>query len=140
MNDIDKMPSKCRDCPYWERAAEPYVCSDCTTPAKKCGGDYILRSDVSESLNRYAKTVDKTDTLGGMLRLIVRDIPAADVEPVAYGYWVKSTGMMPPEFAGNYHCSECGWHGIYTKEREYKRCPECGAKMLPEPPKGEQNG
>ena len=69
----------------------------------------------------------------------IEEFPAADVEPVAHGYWVKSTGMMPPEFAGNYHCSECGWHGINAKEREYKRCPECGAKMLPEPPKGEKD-
>lgn len=29
MNDIDNMPSKCKDCPYWERAEKPYVCEDC---------------------------------------------------------------------------------------------------------------
>lgn len=60
---------------------------------------------------------------------LIRNAPAADVEPVRHGRWIKSTGMMPPEFAGNYHCSECGWHGISAKEREYKRCPECGARM-----------
>ena len=30
MNDINSMPPKCYDCPYWEIAEEPYVCSDCT--------------------------------------------------------------------------------------------------------------
>lgn len=60
---------------------------------------------------------------------IIDSAPSADVEPVRYGQWVKTTGMAPPEFAGSYHCSECGWHGRSRKEREYKRCPECGAKM-----------
>lgn len=26
MNDIDTMPTKCHDCPYWEICKEPYVC------------------------------------------------------------------------------------------------------------------
>lgn len=26
MNDIDDMPPKCHDCPYWEMCEEPYVC------------------------------------------------------------------------------------------------------------------
>ena len=26
MNDIDSMPPKCRDCPYWEMCEEPYIC------------------------------------------------------------------------------------------------------------------
>ena len=29
MNNIDDMPPKCRDCPYWEIAEKPYVCSIC---------------------------------------------------------------------------------------------------------------
>jgi len=28
MNDIDKMPPKCQNCPYWEWAEPPYFC-DC---------------------------------------------------------------------------------------------------------------
>ena len=97
--------------------------------------DYILRSDIQKAIGDwFLNDGDKRSMMQ-----VFEDIPAADVEPVAHGYWVKSTGMMPPEFAGNYHCSECGWHGINAKEREYKRCPECGAKMLPEPPKGEDH-
>ena len=30
MNDIDKMPVKCRDCPYWELAVYPWYCRNCT--------------------------------------------------------------------------------------------------------------
>lgn len=26
MNDIDYMPPKCHDCPYWEMCEEPYIC------------------------------------------------------------------------------------------------------------------
>ena len=29
MNDINNMPSRCNQCPYWEIAAEPYLCIDC---------------------------------------------------------------------------------------------------------------
>ena len=29
MNDIDNMPPKCKDCPYWEIGEEPYNCEDC---------------------------------------------------------------------------------------------------------------
>lgn len=130
MNDIDKMPSKCRDCPYWELAAEPYVCSDCTTPVKKCGGDYILRSDVSESLNRYAKTVDKTDTLGGMLRLIVRDIPAADVEPRREsGMWIVQPDRPNVESDRMYRCSVCGYADEHSPTTEVPYCWHCGSRM-----------
>ena len=26
MNNIDDMPPKCHDCPYWEICKEPYIC------------------------------------------------------------------------------------------------------------------
>lgn len=26
MNNIDEMPPKCHDCPYWEVCEYPYVC------------------------------------------------------------------------------------------------------------------
>lgn len=28
MNDLEEMPPKCQDCPYWEWAEYPYFC-DC---------------------------------------------------------------------------------------------------------------
>lgn len=48
-------------------------------------------------------------------------------------YWVKMTGMMPPEYAGHYECSQCGWHGshnCYRKETELRFCPQCGSVMV----------
>lgn len=28
MNNVDQMPTKCHDCPYWEVCEYPYVCRD----------------------------------------------------------------------------------------------------------------
>lgn len=28
MNNIDNMPPKCHDCPYWEMCDEPYICPE----------------------------------------------------------------------------------------------------------------
>lgn len=103
--------------------------------------DYIKRSEAVARLTGKAACVNSPGKVRAFATAInvIETMPAADVEPVIHGWWVKSTGMMPPEFAGNYHCSECGWHGISVKEREYKRCPECGARMDAEPPKGEDD-
>ena len=61
----------------------------------------------------------------------IKSAPAADVEPVRHGRWVKMTGMMPPEFTGHYSCSECDWfckkHSI--RETEFDFCPNCGCRM-----------
>ena len=35
MNDIDEMPSKCQNCPYWELAKEPYCCGECSNAMKQ---------------------------------------------------------------------------------------------------------
>jgi hypothetical protein len=40
MNNLDEMPPKCHDCPYWERCKPPYVCPDILTWGNKsrhCG-------------------------------------------------------------------------------------------------------
>lgn len=29
MNDVDTMPIKCKNCPYWEIAEKPYNCIEC---------------------------------------------------------------------------------------------------------------
>lgn len=62
---------------------------------------------------------------------IIEDAPAADVEPVRHGRWVKMTGMMPPEFTGHYQCSECEWFckKQSIKETDFDFCPGCGADM-----------
>ena len=139
MNDIDKMPSKCRDCPYWELAAEPYVCSDCTTPVKKCGGDYILRSDALKELYRDASATDPMIMIAYRVDIYERleSIPAADVEPVRHGKWVPgkeiSRTMLGNEVLAieykDFYCSSCK-RRYKEYVLKYKRCPECGAKMM----------
>lgn len=61
---------------------------------------------------------------------IVRNCPAADVEPIRHGRWkdVESAGDMA-------QCSECGecydcteaMFGLFSQLYHY--CPNCGAKM-----------
>lgn len=66
---------------------------------------------------------------------IISDIPAADVAPVVHGKWLN--------FYGDFTCAECSKCGaIYDVvdvkpsgeifgefEKEYKFCPNCGAKV-----------
>jgi hypothetical protein len=66
-------------------------------------------------------------------RDILQDMVDNMTEPKT-GKWIKSTGMMPPEYHGHYECSVCGCYAM----RDWKRhkmvlsayCPNCGAKML----------
>lgn len=59
-----------------------------------------------------------------------QSIPAADVEEVRHGRWIK-------KYRGNYLCSVCGaWYrttdeygNIIDGEMRAKYCEECGAKM-----------
>ena len=64
--------------------------------------------------------------------MLLREIPAADVELVRHGRWIKQE-LAPSK---KLFCSECSlvkpkWGNNY--------CPGCGAKMDAEPPKGEAN-
>lgn len=34
MNDVDEMPIKCKDCPYWEYAEYPYYCGACADKSR----------------------------------------------------------------------------------------------------------
>ena len=61
---------------------------------------------------------------------LVEDAPAADVEPKRKpGHWAYNPGDNIP------YCSEC----LMPQDSECNYCPSCGAKMIPEPPKGEEN-
>ena len=56
MNDIDDMPSKCRDCPYWEMAEKPYVCCDCREGHfKQKGGDAMQTEDGEYVMMSYPR-------------------------------------------------------------------------------------
>ena len=80
-------------------------------------GDYIKREDAIKIINQYVGT----DTIA---ERVEKDIPAADVEPVRHGKWVKKVGIL--------WCSECDNTATIDSEREYVEtnyCPHCGAKM-----------
>ena len=51
---------------------------------------------------------------------ILRDLPAADVEPVRHGRWERS--ILAYDFK---RCSECS--SVWSRTSNY--CPNCGAKM-----------
>lgn len=63
-------------------------------------------------------------------KMIVREMPAADVEEVKHGKWIEEkTDEGDPLWA----CSIC-WQSFYLdegtpKENLYFYCPNCGAKM-----------
>lgn len=57
----------------------------------------------------------------GFLRAIddVKEAPTIDAEPVRHGKWNILEGMPT-------QCSLCGY---YVKQKTFKYCPYCGAKM-----------
>lgn len=76
---------------------------------------------------------------------IIEDAPAADVEPVRHGWWIPGDRFVydghgeTVRHPGGITCSQCRYSFAekYLWSRSY--CPHCGAKILPEPPKGEDN-
>ena len=54
----------------------------------------------------------------------ILDIPAADVEPVRHGHWVKEK----PDVLIHWHCSVCK-NCYYLEEPNANYCPNCGAKL-----------
>lgn len=52
--------------------------------------------------------------------------------PIRHGRWVKLKGVMVPENAGRYTCSECGSYALSDRigrEKLSPYCPYCGAIM-----------
>ena len=59
---------------------------------------------------------------------ILRDIPAADVEPVRMGQWERCFEDWRQQIEGD-KCSACGFEYYGTGIRSFHYCPNCGAKM-----------
>lgn len=85
--------------------------------------DYIKREDALNRLLQYAGQVDCTNTLGAMIGVILRDIPAADVRPVVRGRWKR---VDPRSTVVTFRCSECDY---YAHMNATTFCPNCGADM-----------
>ena len=111
MNDIDKMPPKCRDCPYWELAKFPWCCGDCKDRMKNPVSDFVSRQWLIDEYHRRHEGPP-----GGALKMI-EDAPAADVAPVKHGRWIDRGSL-------SCRCSACGC----KSGTESKYCLNCGAK------------
>jgi len=97
--------------------------------------DYILRSDALEHFGNYLPgySIQKDDVIQG-----IKELPAADAEPVIHGRWVGMkqycqhlfdiTGeryIMSQLGISHPHCNKC-WE---ENESRTEFCPHCGAKM-----------
>lgn len=96
--------------------------------------DLISRHAVVLALDRIKMRGDETwyDYYHKALDAIAK-LPPVDAVPVKRGRWYKPGGMMPPEYAGVYRCSECDrfamrdWKSHKQVLSDY--CPWCGARM-----------
>ncbi len=59
---------------------------------------------------------------------VLRNIPAADVEPVRMGQWERCFEDWRQQIEGD-KCSACGFEYYGTGIRRFHYCPNCGAKM-----------
>lgn len=157
MNDIDKMPVKCRDCPYWELASYPWCCGDCADEMNPKNSEYIKRIDAKRALTALPADLD-AETVQRCIEAM-NNPKATDVEPKRKtGRWVykhrtqvhyhketgedvitgeKRTVMVYTDLSGKYpHCPYCD---ALAADSFTDYCPHCGAQMLPEPPKEEDN-
>lgn len=128
--------------------------------------DYILRSDAINALKVSAMLRNLDSVEDGpahrykrAAERIIAGVPAADVEPKrktgrrvykhrTQGHIFKETGvdvmtgekrtvLVYTNLSGKYpHCLYCD---ALAADSFMDYCPHCGAKMLPEPPKGEEN-
>ena len=126
--------------------------------------DYILRSDAIDALtlNALQRNIDSVYDGEGKrycraAQRVIASLPAADVEPKRKtGRWVykhrtqvhyhketgedvitgeKRTVMVYTDLSGKYpHCPYCD---ALAADSFTDYCPHCGAQMLPEPPKEE---
>lgn len=106
----------------------------------------MSRSKTDKSLEKYSKA-DLIWIIKAMLRrhtgladriaIEIAGLPAADVEPVVYGYWEQF------EYRGVVRCSVCKDAYIdedWLSSGKWGGCPNCRAKMDLAPPEGDSHG
>lgn len=72
-----------------------------------------------------------TDSLVDLWCQLVRMQPTIDAEPVLNGRWAdNNSGNFDPRDKW-VKCSLCGYSTTDRFSKEYKYCPNCGAKMDP---------
>lgn len=82
-------------------------------------GDYIERKRVIDLITSRYENPE-------ICAQEINEIPAADVAPVVHGEWVRSNNE---EICLTVKCSVCGMAQPLWAKRDYKFCPDCGAKM-----------
>ena len=93
MNNIDEMPPKCHDCPYWEACDYPYICPD-TEPKPAENGN--INAEIAENLqNRPADVfIWKQDALAAVSKHIGIKGNKAYIVDVVNAY--AEIEMLPP--------------------------------------------
>ena len=92
--------------------------------------EYIEREAALKAMSQAIQ--DRTwsmDDFDVMMKMedYVQELPAADVEPVAHGEWIK---IQTIGTTVQWQCSECKHEKMYTHIGEQPNyCPNCGAKM-----------
>ena len=78
-----------------------------------------------EDINEIGNEINELKVL---IEIIELDIPAADVEPVKHGYWIREYLNYG---VSRYICSVCnGIIGEYEMDFGHNKfCPMCGTKM-----------
>lgn len=106
--------------------------------------EYIKKSDAEEYLSQpitmsTCLSVEECKTRRRQQEvdlLLLRSIPAADVQPVRHGRWVDTEpNKRDWDYRKNgmaYYCSCCLHRAGKEKHKTYKYCPWCGAKMKKE--------
>lgn len=89
---------------------ERHYCDPCKGQGGDLGGDWCRSCVINSVLEK------------------VREIPAADVEPVRHGAWYPCFEDWRQQQEGN-KCSVCGFEYYGTGIRSFHYCPNCGAKM-----------
>ena len=85
--------------------------------------EYIERSAAIRALTLH--DCDSADA-----KIVIRDIPAADVAPVVHGRWVIDR-------KNHCYCSHCGMVRNIKTQIGWKYCPICNAKMDKEATNGD---
>lgn len=93
--------------------------------------DYISREALIDRLNNNLSACNH-GTFSEMCYAdaieTVKNLPAADVEPVRHGAWYPRFEDWRQQQEGN-KCSVCGFEYYGTGIRSFHYCPNCGAKM-----------
>jgi len=98
--------------------------------------DAISRQAVLEGLASIAKAKAKSDaqkSMMGRTMFFVERLPSVSTEKT--GRWITTRTFMHD---GEYYCNKCKCDAPNNEKWDY--CPNCGAKMLPQPYKAESEG